>query len=134
MPDFWLPDWGAYVEIKATLVGIESTAIRAHSLAVEQGCPVLMFVGQPWHLEYQILELPAVEQPGNTLDIQRIWHCIAACRKCEGYCLQHLWTAWREIGTHVCGDNEKEPLTDVPRLHDAYGRARRARFEHGERP
>lgn len=134
LPDFWLPDWMAWVEIKATLEGIESTAGRAHALALENGTPVLMVVGKPWPHEYQILELPGVLDERNNLDVQRYWYGIARCRRCDGYCLTDAWQGWRNIGTHACGDHDKDPLPETPRLLEAYGRARRARFEHGERP
>lgn len=52
LPDFYMPEWDKFVEIKA-LKNIELSEVEKAGLLVQyEGKPVLMLLGQPWPGEY----------------------------------------------------------------------------------
>lgn len=139
LPDFWLPTWESWVEVKPRMSSPETE--RAVELLARlgegTGWRTLLFSGEVWPGRTLILD---VNPRGGVIDYGRI----AQCRKCDGLCLlatdgdmyhyAHDNYGWCEIGPHTCGDNEKWPLDNTPRIIGAYTAARRARFEFGAQP
>lgn len=132
LPDFWLPDFRLWVEIKPVNDFDESWE-KSYHLPGATGFDCLYICGQPWPNEYAITEMK--------VDPEGPWDGwfeaeFAECRRCDGLCLLESENGWSQIGPHTCGNAERWPLygADAPRLSAAYKAAREARFEHGEKP
>jgi hypothetical protein len=141
LPDFRLPTWNAWVEIKPDVPEEYIKGGQAlERLSMDGGGTGLLFIGSPWPSEYRIEKWI---WRGYHTGPDFIFARLAECRRCDGFCLfsdeeenGHVveW-AWGEIGPHSCGDHEKTPLNtrgSAPKLFAAYDAARGARFEHGE--
>ncbi len=55
LPDFWIPSWGVFLEVKPDREPNDGETERAWTLAMESEKPVLVVCGQPWPGEYNIL-------------------------------------------------------------------------------
>jgi hypothetical protein len=159
LPDFWLPAWEAWVEIKPSSIEWPDDWKPCHFLAKESGQRVLLFFGQPWPREFAIVQFPIctrdmegevdwgeegreyiVHGEGYEMD-GRMWNQLADCRRCAGLVLlytdeQGLPLAQTDIGPHTCGDHDRWScgVDDHGVLNAAYRAARSARFEHGQTP
>jgi len=138
LPDFWLPTWDRWVEIKPKLD--EQNRRRAvdllAALSGATGKIGLLFAGDVWPARTQIL---AVDDGGVYSDYTRI----AECRRCDGLCLLKTMDdgdddgtgsfGWGEVGPHTCRDHEHWPVENTERVMAAYRAARGARFEFRRR-
>jgi hypothetical protein len=128
LPDFFIPDWSAFLEIKPQKYWEfgGSDYIDALIKVVymnEQGSPTWTIFGNPWPSEYTIYK-PQVNPDEIMQGI-----VLADCRRCNG--ISYLITdnlGWGEIGTHSCGDHDREPLLDGKRIMKAYTHSRQFRF------
>ena len=137
LPDFWLPTWNCWVEIKPQMNQEADDALeRLRMLAEQTNTGALLLAGDVWPGRTNILH---VNRCGAVVDYTRI----ADCRRCDGICLLKTEydgdidgtgdSGWGEIGPHTCGDHEKWPVEGTPRVTGAYRAARQARFEFGGR-
>lgn len=133
LPDFYIPEWKAWVEIKATPPNLRESDLcgKLWQARREHKERVLLIAGQPWLGEYDLhLVVPVDGEPtceGGYVFGER-----------DGY-ETDLWIVcdWAEVCLNRRDrdrDNPERPDTTGPRLSLAYERARGARFEHGETP
>lgn len=127
LPDFWLPEVGAYVEIKPATEEDEDGGMPHHHqashLAGLSGKWVIVVFGNPWPHDYA-----ATLYSSSSV----MWFPMQF--GCSTDCPQELWL----FGLHgMTRLNRATPgrksvtLTD-PIMEDAYRAARSARFEHGQ--
>jgi hypothetical protein len=133
LPDFWLPDHGCWLEIKAKMNWDDDSWDKAHKLAAHTGYPCYLVAGQAWPEEYVILEFPATlpEDIHDTMSEGEF----ALCKRCDSLAVREHENRWRRVGPHKCAEDDRWPLMGAqsPRLLAAYKAARSARFEHGEK-
>jgi len=129
VPDFWLPTWDCFVEIRPTAPTATEIAYWDRFVSLIEA-PVLVLWGPPRPGEHGILRIGAY--PGAPLQYNEF----AACRKCDGICLylgngNGGWDGWGEIGPHTCGDHDRTPSigSDAPRVEAAYEAAQVAIFD-----
>jgi hypothetical protein len=142
LPDFYVPDWNCWIEIKGQEPSADEIA-KCEALARTSGKIVLMIIGDPW----------AADQ-GNDYDVRlfnssdladagaedrwgsRGWE-FGQGRRCE----EEIWLVNDELGAFTLkgiphkGD-DRYPLSGTWAKHivNALSAAREARFEHGETP
>lgn len=131
LPDFWLPEWGVYVEIKAEDPSDEER-LKCRSLAEASGKPVWLLAGSPGEGTYKVFlfgmlepkpryeswvddeTIEKLESQKTVLEDETIPRAFLSCRRCQRACLYyeyvdkyHHW-GWREIGggcqDYACGD------------------------------
>ena len=135
LPDFFVPAWGAFVEVKpAPPTPIEDELCR--QLGAD-GRRVVMFAGEPWPFRHEVrLYGPrAVVMHSATL---------ARCRRCPAMVyLGHnqdgdpVAEANAEPHAHECENHDKwavSPEHGAADVMAAYRAARSARFEFGDTP
>lgn len=143
LPDFWLPSWESWVEIKPLDGGEPGYLVKPTALAWCHGQSVILIMGSPWPGEHLIDTF----LPGADCN-HYISGEFASCRRCEGVCLLYSnghhpahccapGYSLSFIGPHSCGDHDRwpNPMHDGgghTRCAAAYRAARSARFEHGE--
>lgn len=137
LPDFWLPTWDAWVEIKPNreVCDIEQAMELLRLLAENTAKFGLLLIGDVWPDKTEIL---LVQPEGYWAS--RSYTRVAQCRLCDGLCLEKmLWGGidgpddfgFCRIGPHTCEYGDVWPIHDAPRVLAAYRAARRARFEFG---
>ena len=123
LPDFRLPDvfGGVYVEIKPKeLKGAEMD--RAMRFVREFDGELLLICGLPKFGDYSCVS--------SNEDYDKI--VFADCRKCGGVSYIGLdCKCWGDVCGHTCGEHERFPLEDGPRIIHAYESAMACKF--GER-
>lgn len=154
LPDFWIPEWDAFVEMKPNVKSeIEDGRRAAKQLAADSGKLVLLFVGELGDHSYWVEPYP------DETGVLRNSYC--DCRKttylcdhdlylpkfCPCFCLGwHLDTGTEgsnlKLGKEPCEFDEDFYATE-PRFlwyswalelcESAYNKAKRARFEFDER-
>lgn len=122
LPDFFIPDWDSFIEIKPPGPGVEEVRL-CDLLAEKTGKDCLLIAGSPWRGEYQVQAFPDHE------DLGLFWEFLK-CRRCDG-----LWLSGGDenpgfassLGSHPdrCGD--RYPV-ESEILHAAYRAARSERF------
>lgn len=133
LPDFWIADWLAWVEIKPERKWDSAAWLKCVALARATGYPCLLLLGSPWPDEYFILKIPPFfswEYP----PIEGAY--FGECRYCETKYLRGLANdTWEIIGQNYCIDHTSVPVDgfDALELQGAFDAARKARFEFGER-
>jgi hypothetical protein len=148
LPDFWLPDYRYWIEIKGEWPTPEEIN-KAQSLFSSSTLPVILFQGAPLQ-SYGISFRNDISESGGGAgsdeDIEWIW-----CFKCQRADLTlggddedvHVVDGeWESIGCWTtCTSDSRLPMhglrmahSETPRLLRARDMSRAARFEHGERP
>lgn len=135
LPDFWIPEWECFVEIKADEASDEEW-LKCFKLWEATGNVVMLIRGNPWPGEHTT-QFPLF--PDND---QNVYHSeFASCMMCEGFVVvtdrDHLEIY--HLSGPTCG---KYRMMTLSRFSDAWGdevraaysKARQARFEHGEKP
>lgn len=146
LPDFFIPEWDAYVEVKGHFErGYEKAdaCFRLYWLSHDTGKQAVLLVGSPWPGEHEIILEKNSDNVGH-------WDSFARCPRCQGLCVIVECEAceygdgffdWVNLGKHTCTDPvdhfavkpADRPFVDSA-LTTAYRAARSARFEHGETP
>lgn len=136
LPDFWVPDWNAWVEIKGKKPDREAIR-KAHLLREKSKKRVLIVYGSPWPGEYKAIPFNPPDWPEGALEEEGEF---LQCRRCENLFLASLGDhripyAWISLGHPIevkdCGGcSDRQPI-DTPQLEKAYSTAREARFEDG---
>jgi hypothetical protein len=152
LPDFWLPTWECWAEVKPRL-DMLSVVYKAvpplKKLVTATQKDGLLLSGIGWSEEPADLiawcRMMFIDKSGD----EDCYGEIGKCRRCDGYwLLDPMDGRGRQIGPHnpdaaklECGINdcfEREPLRMhealTPHLFVAYEAAMQARFEHGEKP
>lgn len=148
LPDFWLPTWNRWIEIKPE----SPTEPELHKMAAlvnATGFRALLLSGRPWPREHHIAVFNLWQRGDEravTVESNPPYNQFAECRRCDGICLLYDETVdekdwWPighcDVGPHTCGDHERPPLSahsdHAPRVKAAYTAARQARFEHGDK-
>lgn len=147
LPDFWLPTWECWVEIKPHSPCYDEMN-RCCALAGKSGFPCIVLYGDVWPKQHGFM---CFRREGPRLVTLENWEesYFASCAHCEGvyYLAPGEWDGddgEYAIGPHTCGvesgiwlSNGIRPRTitdgDDPCVERAYEVARSARFEHGER-
>jgi hypothetical protein len=129
LPDFWLPRFEAFVEIKPNTEACKQTEPIILSLAMATGHRVILIAGSPNIIEPpKIIDFTKCQDWGTTIVRKRSlsWQQCLFCDRVS-------------IGDHPdrcdCAPNIKlihYPSAASPRVDHAMGEAQRARFEHGE--
>jgi hypothetical protein len=134
LPDFWVEDWNAWIEVKGKAPSPEE-ARRCDLLARSSGKVVLLLAGDPW-----------TENDVNEYDVtlfghrDREWNGTRGWEFGEGRrCTDEIWLVSDCYGAFTLravpqDPDDKPPLTGsfAETISDALARARGARFEHGE--
>lgn len=140
LPDFWVPAWNTFIEIKGESP-TEEEIKKAEKLHKASGKSVLLVAGQPWPHEYKILSFGYGEGYDEALpdgDMQ-----FMQCRRCENIFLVFMdKDGFQHAGMSIGHPNEDPKCGGCsdrqPMIHDqiekAFKEAREARFEHGESP
>lgn len=150
LPDFWLPDAGIWIEIKATKATQDELKL-AHKLRGATKAPVLVVQGQPYcedyytspnHPKYTIdyfdNEFPEFDYPEDGS-----CYLFGECRYCPalGLIMESDKMGNNTIWAMVLGPCErleclagKRPPLMTERVEDVLIAARSARFEFGETP
>lgn len=137
LPDFRLPTWDAWVEIKPNMndCDMERAMELLRALVESTGRFGLLFIGDVWPDRTEIL----LARPEGYWT-NRSYTCIAQCSLCDGLCLEKFFwggidgphdLGFCRIGPHTCEYGDVWPTHDAPRVMAAYKAARRARFEFG---
>lgn len=129
LPDFYLPDFNWWFEIKAKYPDPTQRKIAADFY--DAGMQYCILYGDCAEDEHGAYWLPAAEY-GEPPYEQPSLGSFAICRKCE----QGLWfrdddSATALLSCDASCTSERWPLT-FSHMQQAYLRAKRARFEHGE--
>lgn len=124
LPDFYLPHLRAFVEIKPPTEWFYHD--RCQRLAFESGKRVLHIAGDPWPGSYRI----SVYHPdGTCTGGERLRFALGRGEDREVWVIgDDIWLCLNPLT-----DGEELPQEGAARLMAAYGAARSARFEHGER-
>jgi hypothetical protein len=123
LPDFYLPDYKCFIEIKPQDTLTDAAADRCYLLEMSTGRPVLILIGWPGVDSYEVYCL----QTHNTDGIGPF--VFAQGRQCD-----RLWLAWEEQAAALNCENCWSPrcgeLLPQPHfaMHLAYDAARSARF------
>lgn len=138
LPDFFLPAQQAWVEVKQGYLreqDFETWAralIKTVALAFEIGADTalrtcLLICGEPYLDRYTISGIVKGLPPEDGFDAGHF----ALGRRDE----RELWVAGEDgaFCLNVITDDEKWPISDSPKLIEAYILARQARFEHGQK-
>lgn len=161
LPDFWLPVWRTWVEVKSAAAAWPGDWQPCQSLALA-GSPIMVLVGECWPGRHGIVDFPlaySFDVGAEEKNLSRLasaeeatrlcggyqpgavwWNQFAGCRRCPGFC--RVWAdaegspfAHGNVGPHTCGDHDRCPrVNEQNGLLHAYEPARSARFEHGETP
>ena len=160
LPDFWMPgstseaetfgavdedttDPGYWVEIKANEPTPEEDE-KAARLAIESGKPVLMLIGEPWmgDAHHYARAYSRFARDGRRSG----WSVWTECPHCHAIAIcpqgERLFLPCSCPGTIEGAYNDETGedtrrctvSTSGPRLESAFTSARKARFEHGEKP
>lgn len=131
LPDFYVPSWNVYIEIKPRLRKKDPERVAARNpcwtLFTNSGTRVLLIFGNPWIGEYEIEPMGWIELAYSTF---------GQCRKCSNvWLIEDDESRAVMLGTRECRrEGDKHPLTGDA-AHDiitALRAASSARFEHGE--
>ena len=141
LPDFYLPDHEAWIEIKGKHVQLgEHREEYIHALvcmaclAVERGSQfatrtALVIFGGPYLGDYEIVGMRKGDEVGETLN----GHFYVG-RKND----LELWVGRDDLGISCLKTlvewDDRHPMDVCERVQCAYQAARQARFEHGEQP
>lgn len=146
LPDFWLPDYEAWVEVKPDKpTEDEMRKCFALSKLGDNKWRVVLLAGNPWFREYWIHYVSPVWH-----DREPCWYFedgqFATCFSCGRLWLNEADTAWVRFGKHpdcIWADARPqniygEVIELIPAFHSdelqsAFIAARQARFEFGER-
>lgn len=132
LPDFYIPEWRTYVEIKPRLDDAKSPEMEkarqvCWSLMTNTNLSVLLIIGNPWLNEYIVEPMGWVELLHATF---------GQCRKCDSVYLVDVATGSAVgLGSKSCPKElDKYPLSDedASDIVKALRAASSARFEHGE--
>ena len=135
LPDFFVPAWGWFIEIKPTWEAVNDADMKIHSLVVGTQRPLLLVVGSVGLGEYGT----AIYLP-NPPEVTAIYHGFgefSECGLCQNLC---LLSSERSVGAFVhfaaCVVDPRVTFTFVggasDAINEAYIAARSARFEFGE--
>lgn len=138
LPDFWLPEQRAFVEIKWERRPNADEITKARDLCANEGKPVFVFFGEipypdplnggkrPWiesALAYHLVDGEVTDDTGH-------WWC--RCPTCGAYGIAYQGRHGRLECGHHRGDDRVRSF-DEPTIVRAYAAARAARFEFSER-
>jgi hypothetical protein len=135
LPDFYIPDWKLYLEIKPekyweTEPKLYDEALEKLCRLVHQGTKAWMICGRPFANSY-VFQEPFNFEP--SLDFAyKYWahwsYIFSDCRRCAGISFEYEG-GWGEIGTHTCGDHDSWPFALGSRIVKAYNIAARTKFD-----
>jgi hypothetical protein len=139
LPDFWIPNWKSYVEIKWEKPSREEVA-KADLLNAKLGKDLLLVYGEPWPKKYDVIPFGSqhvlLHASGTMLQFMQ-------CRRCPNIFLvsiddhEHQWAGSTlghpSVPPDCRGCSDKEPMVHAD-IERAYSNAMMARFEHGESP
>jgi len=132
LPDFWLPTWQLYLEVKA-VEPTEEQLWKAKKMALHKEMSIL--VGKPWgtddYSEYYVLSFLVLPRG----DVETCHYVFMQCRRCDNVGLESYgfhYDGWQDegFGWGFCCCERAGWVG--PRLEHAYEAARGARFEHGQ--
>lgn len=132
LPDFWIPRWKLWVEIKPRYYQDEAAPRKCLSLALETGNATLLVEGNPHPGEYEISGyIPDKAFPGVVGGAFDYGTWQEGQIRGWGY---GLWVGCTHERTACeCGFYPLD-ISSTPVLAQALNTARAARFEHGEKP
>jgi hypothetical protein len=139
LPDFWIPSWKSYVEIKWEKPSLEELG-KAELLNAQLGKNLLLVYGEPWPKKYNVIPFGShqvlMHADGTMLQFMQ-------CRRCTNIFLVSI----DDSDTHWAGSTIGHPTAAsdcrgcsdrYPLIHNeierAFSNAMTARFEHGECP
>lgn len=128
-PDFRIPSWETWVEIKPHGVDLAVAEVRCQALARSSGWRVLLIVGEPSDRGYSVTAYGDFNDQRFLIEGGHF----AECPRCEGLGVVSDW-GWQEFGPHPCRDRSSIPFHDpvhAPRLFEAYAQAGLERFHGG---
>jgi hypothetical protein len=127
LPDFWIEDWSAWLEIKPRQPNRDEQD-KCQLLASLQTTRVLMVCGDPWPGEYVIWEFGPWEPVIESFIPAMVWDRFGACRRCPGLLLVQDDIAVDALGNHTERCLDRWPWPDDKRLTTAFTAARQARW------
>lgn len=130
LPDFFIPKWEMFVEIKPHLLREDSIELCTQ-LAAETSRTVMLLQGDPYPGEHRITLDSINDQTGASYEF-------GTCRRCDAIWLVGVGEFEGFAGAVEKCDckGDRLPLTGdwAKRTYAALIAARSARFEHGENP
>jgi len=144
LPDFLLPDWGVYAEIKPGLPNSREFE-KAIRLADKSERPVLVFAGQPYPKEFVVFPVVPASLGGESFGLYP-FDTVLSCVNCDSglYLASSVPMDSKYpcivLGGHSCvfAGNQWAMSGDEPHpqpslaIACAFAEARGARFEFGE--
>lgn len=131
LPDFYLPAFDLWVEIKGAAPTQEEVDMLGEFAAAGKRC--ILLYGTPSAEEHGVFF--GCADPAHRYDAHYAGAMFARCRRCpDGIYLRTVWEGSYCITPcpPTC-TTMKEPLP-TPDIYAAYQAAKSARFEHGEQP
>lgn len=139
LPDFWLPTWDAWVEVKPNMDACDTGRAmdRLSKLAENTGKLGLLLIGEVWPGTTDILlARPKGYWEGTS------YTRISQCSLCDGICLEKTFfdgkadgtddLGFCNVGPHTCEYSDIWPTNHATTVMAAYKAARQARFEFGQ--
>jgi len=127
LPDFWVPSWNSFIEIKPEEPRPEEEQ-KCELLSKLSGKKVILLCGNPWPGEYFAMHFPM--HPEEELRGE-LWQC-EQCKivhfsaiDCNGN-MWAMWPLWPKGCSH-CGNTDSVSVTDE--LMAAFTTARQVRFD-----
>lgn len=135
LPDFWIPAWDSYVEIKGEKP-TEEEINKAKALHLGSNKKVLVIAGPPWPREYTVTSFglghPLDDRrPGQRMELKQCLYCQNIWVVLETPAISSIPLGHPESNPDCQACGEKQPWIH-DRLLEAYHRARQARFENRE--
>lgn len=135
LPDFWMPGWLWFVEIKPNVRAAEAEDRRFRELCVQSGRGVLVIIGNVGDGEHPVATYQ--RRDGEPTSLSLVFEEFCECHMCHGICLSYRDGA---LGCFVHLGRCERPSQVTPywigtgseRIAEAYMDARSARFEFGE--
>lgn len=133
LPDFWLPEWGVWIEVKGREPSPEELR-RAELLHLHSGRPVLVVTGVPGEQDTSTLvwayrSISGDISPGQSDTVRPLWAATSA----EGMTfLAPGLSCENGVGVRIVRTSFLSKSTPDDRFERAIHAARSARFEHGE--
>ncbi len=139
LPDFYLPEYDYWIEIKPKIPQVGSTDwIKITSFATCMQKTIYIAVGECWHpydrrrlkdlINKDIKNYHIPVRPGPNIASHHWWVECPICQQLSLVVFGH--TIYTRCG---CSSDGEIQFSDSPRLIEAYRHSRSARFEHEDR-
>lgn len=128
LPDFWIPDWSSFIEIKGDPMQLGDALEKCMKLKTMTGERCFVLYGIPDHETYQMI-FPPTEHNGEIYDGIGNPYKILQCRRCPGHwCASVSGEAWGQLGNCSVECNSDRFPIESDELIKAHNTAKSYRF------